>query len=521
MASDAKASVSTTVQLLTIDNDEQEEHPATHTSVLLIFIHGAFTANDRYLPLLRAIQHSCLQKGVKLDIGYGTYPHHIPNKEQTEEIISQLNSKSNSNAYDAKFIAGHSMGALVGTELALSSSYDGLIHLCSSFQFHSPVRSLASYPKPVLTLVGCVDGFMKYYLLSKDMDDLEKEIENNYTDDGNGYRDMDLSKPIIIQKDINHMQSADDVVGEALLQTFRHDFDSTLKIEEAHEIIAKAIASFILITTLRPSKLLQKRSDEYEMFMEACKFQSELTASSREMVRSFRSLSSESFIADLARDMQRSIANLQEELVVVPNFHETKEDFLYSKPMILESFANATYSKTESNSASEREKTISTLHIHLVPQDSIQWHKNLPSSTSQQSPTYAIKAKSQDSLLSSYTKQGKPITVSEFNKRSFDQVWNEYLTDEQQLNYKEKGRKLEFGSDIFITSAPAWVDTPLQIIHSENVTVVQSPFTLTAVDNECIPLKFRGMFYAKPMTPSQIYEWIVYDTFRIIPPSLD
>jgi len=504
------------VQVLTIE-DEQAN---CYLRVLLIFIHGAFTGNQRYIALFRNLQEQSLQKGIRLDIGYGSYAYDIPNKDETALILEQLNDNtSGKNTYDAKLIAGHSMGALVATEVSMPSTYDALVCLCSSFQFSDPARSLASYPKPVLTLCGDRDGFMRHHLLSNDMISLESELGRRSSDStgDNGSRqreqnEMDITKPIIVLKDVNHMQAADDIVAEAILNTLRHDFQSGLMLEEAHEKMAQAISSFILITVLRVRPtLLQKRGKEYELYLESCQKQLQQTRLTREALRSFRDLSNESFISDFAKDVQRSIVNLKDNLAITTNFHDGKEDFLYSKPTV-----SQTLSVEEERPS---EGTISTIvQIHIIAQAPIKLHPDLPATAAQLSPTHAIKAKGQG-FFQSLTKGGEPMSLCEINQQTFDKVLEEYVTKEQRTRYEEKGRKLEFGPDLIVSNPPTWVDTPLEINHNgNNTTCVRSPVSLTSVGDE-IPPKFRGMFYAKPMAPSQMYEWIAYDAFRKIPSS--
>jgi len=485
------------VEILTA---ERGDFTTTHSKVLLIFIHGAFTGNDRYHSFLQSIQHTCWKKGIEADIGYGAYTNDIPNPARTSEILSEWNRSSK---YDAKFVFGHSMGALIAIAAAYPSIYDGLIQIGCSFQSWLPgfvsepeTVSLASYPKPVLTVLGEVDGFLRYFSVHEDMQDLDREMKKT------GRDSLDLEKPIIILKDVNHMQVADGIVGEMILKTNRHDYESSLSLEEAHVNIAEVIASFVVITTLRPSKSLQNRDGtEFKVFAQACKDQLEQIQLSREMMGGFQALSDDAFIANHAMDMQRSVANLKEKIDIVPNFHLTKHDFLYSKPMLLNSFPNCGQE----------------MHIHYIAQDPIQWHKDLPKSVSQISPTFAIKAKSQAFFLSSCTKQGKPSSLMELNQKNFEKVWNEYTTEEERIKYQEKGCKLQFGEDIFVPSAPTWVDTPLKITHSDSVTIIQSPYTKTDLDNEQMPEKMRGMFFGKPMTAAQIYEWIAYDAYRNIP----
>jgi hypothetical protein len=99
------------------------------------------------------------------------------------------------------------------------------------------------------------------------------------------------------------------------------------------------------------------------------------------------------------------------------------------------------------------------------------------------------------------------------------------------------GKQLRFGPDILVESPPAWVETPLLVTkqernhnewqdvvtaggkqHEKTTTatidyyyMLQSPYTTTCTS---LPHPWGGMFYFKPMSPSQAYEWIVFDCFK-------
>lgn len=144
------------IQLLTIDDKEfvetnQEcENNDLKYHVLMAFIHGAFTGNDCYLPLLREIQRSCAKIGIRLDIAFGSYFYNVPNDAETDHILEAILKSTNEKGvkYDAKLLAGHSMGGLLAAEKAMPSTYDALIQLgCSISCGVENHKSLASYPK--------------------------------------------------------------------------------------------------------------------------------------------------------------------------------------------------------------------------------------------------------------------------------------------------------------------------------------------------------------------------------------
>lgn len=144
------------VQILTIDDEDFMEHheqcpaDALKYHVLMPFIHGSFTSNDRYLLLLRQIQAHCATIGIRLDIAFGSYFYNIPNEAETDHILEEIltTTKNKGVQYDAKVLAGHSIGALLASEKAMPSTYDALIQIgCSLSWGIKTERSLASYPK--------------------------------------------------------------------------------------------------------------------------------------------------------------------------------------------------------------------------------------------------------------------------------------------------------------------------------------------------------------------------------------
>mmetsp|Transcript_11510 Transcript_11510/g.27737 ORF Transcript_11510/g.27737 Transcript_11510/m.27737 type:complete len:539 (+) Transcript_11510:30-1646(+) len=501
------------VRFLTIDDKEfVETNQECQTDdlkyhVLMPFIHGAFTSNERYLPLLREIQSSCTKIGIRLDIAFGSFFYNVPNEAETGHILEAIlkSAKKKGLKYDATFLAGHSMGGLLAIEKALPMAYDGLIMMgCSMWGVLTNHRSLASFPKPALTLLGERDGFLRPFKLAHDMDTLDEELSREGSDDNvmiqKKRNEMDIMKPVIILKEVNHMQAADDTVAEFQLKTGRHDFDSGITLEEARERMAEAVSNFMLVAVCRTQTGLSDRA----AYISATETQLKQTQQTREMLRPFRELSSKSYQSKFIMEAQRSIANLEQDIDITPTIHALDEDFLYSKPF---------HSLVVANS-----DTTLTANIHVVAQDPILLHPKLPKAASQESPTFAIKGKSQDSFLQSFTKKGDPVSLRELNMLTMAKVLKEYVTEEQRVKYEKYGRKLEFLEDLLIKRPPEWVETPIQLTHEGNTTFVRSPYTQTP-EAEFIPLKFRGMHYAKAMSPAQIYEWIVYDAFRNIPSS--
>ncbi|KAL3937204.1 MAG: hypothetical protein SGBAC_007631 [Bacillariaceae sp.] len=499
------------VQFLTIDDKDfvetNKECPTDDLKyhVLMPFIHGAFTSNDRYFPLLREIQRKCAKLGIRLDIAFGSYFYNVANEAETDHILQEIlqSIKEKGVNYDAKFLAGHSMGGLLATRKALPSTYDALIQLGSSLGVEDS-RSLASYPKPVLTLVGEIDGFLRYLKLAHDMDTLDEELSREWSDDNaviqKKRNNMDTLKPVIVPMEVNHMQAADDTVSDLQIKSGRHDFDSALTLEEARERMVESISNFMLIVISRKEIGLSDRS----AYIAATEKQLKQTQETRDMLHPFRELSDKGNTFKFVTEAQRSIANLEQVIDISPTFHVSAEHFLYSKPYPSLVVANG--------------DTTLIVNIEIVAQDPILVHPKLPEVQRQESPTFAIKAKSQDMLvqLSSFTKRGNPISLRELNMLTMAKVLKDYVTEKQRVKYEKHGRKLVFHEDLEIAVPSEWVATPIQLTHEGNTTIVRSPYAKTTTA-EFMPPPFRGMHYIKPMSPAQIYEWIVYDAFRNIP----
>ena len=141
------------VQFLTIDDKEFVDQECQVNDlkyhILMPFIHGAYTSNDRYFPLLRRIQAKCATIGIRLDIAFGSYYGNVPNKPETDHILEEILtvSKKQGVQYDARILAGHSMGGLVAAENAMPSTYDALIQIGCNMCGIKTKRSVASYPK--------------------------------------------------------------------------------------------------------------------------------------------------------------------------------------------------------------------------------------------------------------------------------------------------------------------------------------------------------------------------------------
>lgn len=533
--------------------------PARPTSSLLLFLPGVFVDPNRYKMMFQHIQFYVAKKyNFALHVSIGHLSYHVssdPNyddiaqnllKKSTQELSGLVNDndtnnnevgtdqpeqpvfQSYSSIIDSIFLAGHSYGGILAKGGALPSIFDGLLLFGSVFNSKGVLPydqdSLASFPRPVLSVSGDRDGFMRYLSLAKEMDHIEESLNRliqsssislNRLKSSKAYKqaqyEMFLQKPIIIVPGMNHMQVGDNTVGALTKSTGRSDFGSYLELEEVWDTLSEIVAQFILTHTCPNQKNGDTRRQSQYRQKQLRNLEEQLvkdSKSSMDSVATYRYLSSPSYISKFAQHVQRSITNIpkNKNLQIMTHFHDDPQDFLYSKP--------TTFVRNGM-------KGSSGVFIHLVEQDGIKLHPEL--NTQQISPTIAIKCKSKEGLLeinSHHTKK-EPMSLSQINEQTMQTVLRKHITKQQRLRYEKYGRKLRFASDTYIPVPPQWVETPLKLIHDhENYSTLSSPFTTTSSVNEEMK-KFSWMYYGKPLTPSQAYEWVVFDAFKKIPTSND
>ena len=222
-----------------------------------------------------------------------------------------------------------------------------------------------------------------------------------------------------------------------------------------------------------------------------------------------QALSETDFIIGFGEEMLRHSANVRGNMTVEATLYETELDFIFSKASV--TWFNDTLG---GDSISEG----ATAFIEMFGQDPIDF-----GDFNQNSPTYAIKTKKQEALIletdtgtaNVLNYNGYPGNLRDLNMIIMDRVLNEIVTKKQREEYEKRGRKLEFLPDFYIPIPPVWVASKIIVTHddADDVTYISSPFTLSP-SGPPTPPRFQGAFYGKPITPAQVYEWIVYDAFK-------
>jgi hypothetical protein len=482
---------------------------------LLVFFPGAAKSPQSYKSLAESIQRTAAQCDISMHVGIASFFQNLPSLLGDIEFDDNLKAifeiaRDTNCTYSSVFIAGHSLGAMGGLKPALP--YDGFIQLGSTMnsagKMRWPRRSLSSYPKPVMTVVGDRDGFVRYLALSDELDNIDSRPQGGLT-----MSEVARRTPVIVIPNLNHMQVADNVVSSVALKTGRSDMQSDLSNEEAWKKIAEVVTGFVAMHAFRNRTVNDASNDDawkslvrvksgYDIIDQESR-QADILAHlenqatlTRSMLEPFRVLSSKEATGKFVAAAQSSLLNFKEggAVRVASLWHETKEDFLYSKPTI--------------------QPDSGTIFIHLTEQPPLA----SSSMSVQLSPTIAVKMKSREALMaewpeSSFKSDGPVLTARDINNSTFEGVLKSVGEDDRR-RYLTDGRQLRFEQDLVVSSAPAWVDIHIKLeFDKENRTVFfQSPVCSTPVD--LMPRKFAGMFYGKFITPAQAYEWIMYDAFK-------
>ena len=529
-------------------------NPPSQAQVLLIIFPGAFLKPPEYVAIANVAQQQAASCGIQLTVGIGlllctssslTQWAFDNERSMAKQIQQKAAAAVTTQKFHHTFVWGHSMGGYDAVETAYPSSITGLITYGGAWSIFRPKQpqDLTSFPRPTLTIVGQRDGFMRPLLLAEEtryqQQDMDRQImarnasrsvpagkeeENNASSLLLQLRTL-LKKPIVTLPELNHLHMSLGITPTLTRRSGRCDGSSPLSLEQAHTRLGQVVVDFMHIhcadnttTTSMPqdnnnnnNKNKNNNAEESEQRL------LQLVQSTRTYLHPFLELTDPVYTSRFVQDCQSKLLLHFPRIVVVNEWRRNSKDFLYSKPK---------FSPRDNH-----------LWIQVIEQD----HLSIQiCHVAQISKTVAIKSKSQDSIRIAVlaaggiadedgSQQSRPPSIMQINQETFEKVLNEVVTLDEQHRYLKHGKKLRFGPDILVESPPEWTETPLTVTKrndaldvvaggkNEKTTMIdeyyilQSPYTTTSVS---LPAPFGGMFYFKPMSPSQAYEWIVFDGFK-------
>ncbi len=357
--------------------------------------------------------------------------------EITMECLLHL--KSLNKDAEKTYLMGHSAGGYYAIEPA-EKYCDGLIQLGCTLNSRGKLpwkkKSIQSYKKPVLTLLGEKDGYFSYLNSIQEYYDLFKKDHS--------------SKPVVIEKDINHLQMCDNIESNMAKFIQMKDCPSPITLEQAHHKLAFTISGFINNDTYIHYKNNQSmaRINQYQ-----------------QLANSINNIS--------VRMQYCVICPKKSTLLPIKNtVHSNLRDFIFSKPKIEDDGLILTHSYVQK-----------TLKNNLY------------------SPSLWIKTKNQDAIKI-HPKYQYLETKSESSAAALNRkIFKKYFTGKNTTF-------VFFEHDIIydnVVSSANWIADEISVIYNKkNETLhIRSPVLYSG--NNYI-LRYAGMKYMKLLTPQMVKE---------------
>ena len=201
----------------------------------IILFPGYGKSSNCYKDLCNKIDYKLKKSNIYSHFIMNNYYNNIPimGNLQTEHLTKKSIQKLNDQNITKIFFMGHSVGSYFLNNIAEKYG-DGFIQMGNVLNSNGILPwdkiSLYKYPIPTLTLLGQKDGYTNFLLGLDELND----IQNN-----------NLYKPIIIEKNVNHLQMADNIQTSYADILNKKDIISPLEIEKAHDLLSTSISEFI------------------------------------------------------------------------------------------------------------------------------------------------------------------------------------------------------------------------------------------------------------------------------------
>lgn len=203
---------------------------------LLIIINGAYVPNTDYQQVGAAIQRA---SPLKLWVAIPSFILNCPNPGEIDSKIKasvsavQAAGFANISAPADAFVAGHSLGGIFSQGVVKKGGYAGLI-LLGSYLSTVYSNSVESFPYPVLTLAGELDGLTRITRIVREWNSLQTLIGKK----GKAAAD---THPVVALPGQSHSQFCSNVN----VTSFGHkDLAPAVSLSAAHEAIGEAVADF-------------------------------------------------------------------------------------------------------------------------------------------------------------------------------------------------------------------------------------------------------------------------------------
>jgi hypothetical protein len=448
----------------------------------LLLSPGAQRHPDEYMQLARRIQE---ESPVALAVGVAHFAANWPEPFQMTSALRQfksaVRSKASISLSDERFlIAGHSMAGIILQELPAHEKLGGAV-LMGAYPAHDFLQlgsGLRRAEIPTLVLAGEWDGLTRITRV------LDTVLECEGVAEGHpDFKRCSLQR-VVVLPGVNHSDFANGAWQAG-------DLDSELDLTTAHTEIARAVGGFWSEVLLRTPN-----SDFHVQYQPQWR---NLVADTRSWARAWDKVTQLDEQACLMA--QKKLLPLQSSSVtweVVVKMVESVPGFVFAKPTI------------ESLGADRfRVQAIQTQDRPFNPLDL--------SIKSRAFTRLSCKLKSAEALrqkLKTSADRGAADLNScgSINEEVYQEV-RSLLPAELTTRLERRGLSLRFGHDVHMTSGPRWIAA--KPVRSIDTATREAVVSLPRLQTETsAPLQLDGMHYCQFVPPSQLAEWVFFDSFK-------
>ncbi|KAK7098990.1 uncharacterized protein [Littorina saxatilis] len=451
------------------------------TEAALIIVPGASIKGEAYRPLATHIQGaSPLKLWVVLLEGFiMTTPNPLELGGAISSAIAAL--KKQGMTTDNIFVAGHSLGGVFVGEYGITNASELKGILLYASYLTRDVK-LASYPLPVLTISGDLDGLTRLTRIVDSFQELEDSLSKNPT---NKYR-----TPVVTMPGVSHAQFASGQMPKAVTDK---DLKPEVTSAAAYVMIANHTSAFLLSSlgdsvpqNLRSTAWsdLDKAYNDTNTIMQPLLTVKEMDQNSQNSVQ----------WAIQAQYLQSGLTKKQ---VKVTDELLSEMSFLDSKPKIqgsgndftIQTFAHLAFSSNP-------------LDISTVP--------SAPRVLSFKMKTFEA-VKDAMPAGTTFNTSASNITCKNINQAAFNLALQS-SSPVARRRYLDHGRPIFFNDDVLHSTGLGWSTSNLGLQEDDQGLHVTSQALKTRL-HEPINL-FSGMHYCKGLSPYRAMEWIYVDSLR-------
>lgn len=228
------------------------------TNFVGVIIPGYNVKPESYSGLASSIVSTMEESNIGMDVYTANVTYHTQENYNTalDNIFDYVRRAYNNVSIVA---ITHSAGMYFGEEYCVKyANYTiqmGSV-LNSAGKLFWGKNSLFSYPRPILTLLGENDGFLKWPLAHYEFENI-KSLPEIYT---NKY------KPVIILEDINRMDMADGKLTDSAKSRNITEMTSKMSLSNAHNLIASVIKKFLTFDQTFISKKVAQTREKLSNF---------------------------------------------------------------------------------------------------------------------------------------------------------------------------------------------------------------------------------------------------------------